>query len=290
MGDAWHQPTEPAAHTRDLATSAPVIGDTLPIMAGSIQRGDGRRACDVALDGVVAGRHHVAAASLVGLAHAVSGSSRQDAYSFCLDPRGRLYVAVADGLGSRSVSQLGARIFCDEIMRAACERDDDSPAEPATLIAIAGRNTATITRDVYGQNPREVSCVAVVGAFGQERFEFARVGDATAFEFADAAFVELFDNHSDFVNLVDAAIPEDNDRATTVTMTSRASVIALVTDGLATDIRSSEGVRTWLISQWAMPVTAYAMSESLRYRRRGSHDDRTAVVVWTQIGVHDAPT
>jgi len=283
MGDA-DPPTEPPAPSRDLATSAPVIGDTRPITASSIRPGDGRRACDIALDGTVAGRHHVAAASLVGLAHTVTGTSRQDAYGFCLDQRGRLYVAVADGLGSRPVSQLGARILCDEIMRIACEYDDDSPAAPAALIATAGRHTAQLTRDVYGLNPRDAGCVAIVGSFGPDRYEFARVGDPTAFTLAEASFVELFDHHSDFVNLVDATIPEDAERATTVTMTSATSVIALVTDGLATDIRNSERVRAWLMNQWATPTTAYAMGESLRYRRQGSHDDRTAVVIWTPRG------
>jgi hypothetical protein len=41
-------------------------------------------------------------------------------------------------------------------------------------------------------------------------------------------------------------------------------------------------LRTWLAERWARPAMAWAVGDSLRYRRQGSHDDRTAVVVWTE--------
>ncbi len=53
----------------------------------------------------------------------------------------------------------------------------------------------------------------------------------------------------------------------------------LCTDGLATDLRNSPGVRSWLAESWEAPGDVHAMGEALRFRRRGSHDDRTAVVI-----------
>jgi hypothetical protein len=55
--------------------------------------------------------------------------------------------------------------------------------------------------------------------------------------------------------------------------------VVLCTDGLANDIRHSAQVRAWLQETWMHLVDAYGMAEALRFRRRGSHDDRTAVLV-----------
>lgn len=49
------------------------------------------------------------------------------------------------------------------------------------------------------------------------------------------------------------------------------------------DLRTSAAIRSWLGERWRTPLGPYAMGESLRYRRQGSHDDRTAVVVWADL-------
>ena len=56
-------------------------------------------------------------------------------------------------------------------------------------------------------------------------------------------------------------------------------MIALATDGLAVDLRTSPGVRKWLGERWVAPLGPFAFADTLRYQRQGSHDDRTAVAV-----------
>ncbi|WEH16158.1 PP2C family serine/threonine-protein phosphatase [Streptomyces sp. VNUA24] len=63
---------------------------------------------------------------------------------------------------------------------------------------------------------------------------------------------------------------------------SRGDCLILASDGLAEDAFGSPAVRAWLAERWAQPCDAAAMADSLRYRRRGSHDDRTALVVWSR--------
>ena len=61
---------------------------------------------------------------------------------------------------------------------------------------------------------------------------------------------------------------------------ARTQVLILATDGLANDLRNSPGIRSWLSEQWSRPIGPFAFCDCLRYQRQGSHDDRTAVVVW----------
>ena len=65
--------------------------------------------------------------------------------------------------------------------------------------------------------------------------------------------------------------------------------IVLATDGLRNDLVSQEQsvVAGRHLEQAAQ---AYAMADALRYRRRGSHDDRTAVVVaFLESGPTESP-
>jgi hypothetical protein len=107
----------------------------------------------------------------------------------------------------------------------------------------------------------------------------ARVGDATAFVLRGSEFVEVFPDDGRPVNVVGAVIPGDMASAQAMTVSLDAP-LALVTDGLAIDIRTSPGVRAWLSACWSKPLGPHAMADSLRYRLQGSHDDRTALLIW----------
>jgi hypothetical protein len=97
----------------------------------------------------------------------------------------------------------------------------------------------------------------------------------------DGDFVELFTEEAGYVNQVQASLLDDPGAPVDTVTVTDAPILALVTDGLANDIRTSAGVRGWLAAQWSRPTTSFATGDALRYRRQGSHDDRTAVVLWT---------
>lgn len=264
----------------DHPTAAPVIGRVLPTARSSPLPGHVTRVPDVAADGLVVGEYSLAAVSLIGSSHAGKGISRQDAYAFGLDPRGRLCVAVADGLGSRPSSQLGARAFCEEVIRRAGSYQDDQPVDPAELITSAAAWAAEVVEQVYGISGRDAACVGAVGVFDGSRHAIARVGDCTAFTFGDDGFAEVFPVDAAFVNQVEVALLDRPVGDVDMAELSASAPLVLCSDGLAIDLRNSPTLRAWLAERWRHPMTAFALLESLRYRRQGSGDDRTAAVIW----------
>jgi hypothetical protein len=234
----------------------------------------------VVLDGVAVGGYCVAAASLAGTAHLVAGSVRQDAYDFIATATGGLVVVVADGLGSKTHSQVGARLFCEGVLLAAGEAAGRIPSGSG-LMSAGAAHASQVARSAYGLDDNEISVVAAVAIFGSDGCEIVRIGDVSAFTVdAEGQVDELFAAETTYVNEVQSSLPgSSSDHEERVV--TRAGIVAVVTDGLANDLRTSAAIRSWLGERWHAPLGPYAMGESLRYRRQGSHDDRTAVVVWS---------
>ncbi len=272
------EPTRPADPWRlhSPPTAAPTVGKVLPPPQPVLAPATAFRRSMLSLDSVFVGGFHVAAGSLVGTAHLVSGSPCQDAYDFAVSPGGRLIVAIADGLGSRPHSQVGARSFCEGAVQAGLAREELTAAD---LLAYAARY-AESQAGAHRLAPREIGFVGAVAVFAGSRGEIARVGDVSAFTLVDGQFDELLTNAPDeHVNIVTDALPEQPLPAPEVRSLEAVRRVVLCTDGLATDLRNSPGVRSWLAESWEAPGDVHAMGEALQFRRRGSHDDRTAVVI-----------
>ncbi len=259
-------------------TAAPTIGDVRGLPAPCLAAGVQYRAPMIVLDGLTIGSYHLAAASQSGTSHLIGGSPRQDAYDFVLTATGRLVVAIADGMGSRPTSQVGARLFCEHVVVTGVTKPDSSARD--YLVAAAAR-AGEVAEATYALACDDISFVAAVAIFSPEECELARIGDVSGFScHANGVFEELFAADGGSINVVAASLPSRTVPAPEGKKTSFSYPVVLATDGLANDIRTSAGLRAWLGEQWRMPLGAYAMAESLRYRRQGSHDDRTAVVVW----------
>ena len=248
----------------------------------------------MSLDGFASGPFHVAAASIVGAGHLATGTGRQDSYGLFADRAGRLYLVVADGLGSRPSSQLGAHLMCESVGLLVRDRDDSADAaddpDAADLILAASARTAHVASTAYGLAARDVACVCLLAVVDGTGGQIARVGDASAFILADGTFTELFETDEQWVNQVSASVPDDNVARTIETMpVPAAGTLVLATDGLVIDIRNSTAVRDWLGTCWRGPVSPFAMGDSLRFRRQGSHDDRTAVVIWRPEDPAESP-
>ena len=267
----------PTPEPVDVGSAAPVIGRVLEAVAPRLNPGVVHRTPACLADGVALGTFHVSAASQIGLAHSVQGSVRQDAYDFTLTPHGRLVVAVADGMGSRPDSQVGAAHFCESVVLATEVRPDGSAAD---YLRIASHRAAQIADYGYELERDAVSFVGAVAVVEGDRCEVARIGDVSAFTIdGDGEFAELFAADDGHVNVVAASLPTSGPIEPEVGEVCGVPRIVLATDGLANDLRTSSAVRSWLSGIWNGLPTAHAMADALRYRRRGSHDDRTAVVV-----------
>jgi hypothetical protein len=247
----------------------------------------------VVTDSVRVGDLHVAGVSMIGLSHLIAGGVRQDAYNFVATTEGLLVVAIADGLGSRTLSQVGASFFCTGVMQAAVS----GCASAVALVRSGSGYAATAAKSLYQLKAADISFVAAVAVFQAQTTddargaEIARIGDVSAFALNDGRLVELFPADDEPVNLVRASLPGE---AEPEVVHSTATIIALATDGLAVDLRTSPGIQKWLGLRWAVPLGPFAFADTLRYQRQSSHDDRTAVAVWrvsadqvTEVSMHD---
>lgn len=260
---------------RDLATEAPHVGRLLQAVAPNLKAATALRVPSVIMDGVRCGDFCVAGASHAGGSHLHGGTPRQDSYDFVVTSSGRLVVAIADGLGSRPYSQLGARLFGEQVVQIGLEQPD---ALAETFLAEAAERVAVLAENHYGVAVRDVGFVAGVAVFEADVCTVARVGDVSAFaRTPESDFAELFPDDDGAMNKVSTSLPG---AATPEVVTVRSDRVVLATDGLAGDLRLSPAVREWLGEQWSAPVSAFLMTDSLRFRRQGSHDDRTAVAVW----------
>ncbi len=140
--------------------------------------------------------------------------------------------------------------------------------------------TKDIVEGVYGSTGRDAACVAVVGIFDGAKHTVARIGDCSAFSLGAEGLNELFADDATFVNLVRTALLDGPIGDVETVAPDSAATLVLCSNGLANDLRTSPTLRAWLEARWQRPTTAYALLDSLRYRRQGSHDDRTVVVVW----------
>lgn len=269
----------------EAPTAAPTVGAVRDLPDAVLGRAIGFRTPAVVLDGVTVGRYCVAAASLAGTAHLVAGSVRQDAYDFIATAAGSLIVVVADGLGSKPYSQVGARLFGEGVLLAAADTGGEV-LSGSELIAAGAAHTRRIARSAYGLDDNDIFFVAAVAIFSENACEIVRIGDVSAFAVsAEGQLDELFPAGAGYVNEVQSLLPGSSSGSEEQAVT-HAGIVAVVTDGLANDLRTSATIRSWLGGQWSTPLGPYAMAESLRYRRQGSHDDRSAVVVWADPMAH----
>jgi hypothetical protein len=244
----------------------------------------------------------VAGASMIGASHLQSGQPRQDAYNFMLGESGRLYVAVADGLGSKPYSQLGAHLFTESVLVEAARAEaedsggpdpggpdpggpdpggpDPGGPDPARLLTLASERMERIVAKTYGIDPKSAGCVGAVAVFSERGCVVARVGDVSAFTIRAGAFTEGFPAENGPLNLVSASMPYERESDIEVAELAPAAAVVLGTDGLANDLRNSGTLQEWLAEQWQAPHLPFGIGDTLRYRRQGSHDDRTAVLVW----------
>ncbi|MDW8805822.1 protein phosphatase 2C domain-containing protein [Streptomyces scabiei] len=280
---------------RTLATDAPCVGDhlqplPLPRLASPTTSLPGLRA-----DGGLLGDRWLGAASLAGQSHLNGGSTAQDAYQFTLSDDGStLVAAVCDGLGSRpATSQIGATLLSSLLCETArTVTAGQLAADPRAVLggvleAACARLVPFRTAGVLGLTDRDLSCTAVLVLLPATGTGWAtRVGDCAVMRLAGAEWETVFPRDGGPVNRVSAALPHpapaELAEYASLAEESPGDCLILASDGLAEDAFGSPAVRAWLAERWAQPCDAAAMADSLRYRRRGSHDDRTALVVWSR--------
>ncbi|MER8095060.1 protein phosphatase 2C domain-containing protein [Streptomyces goshikiensis] len=299
--------TEQGVGFAELPTEAPRTGPLSPLPAPLLtgvptglpgMRADG---------GLLRGRW-IAAASLTGTSHLLHGTSGQDVYRYTATHDGSgLVLVVCDGLGSRpATAQTGAGLLASYLCEAAAhitgQRMAGAPQDVlrevlATGNAAVRRHRAAVLEPLTDSDlaATVAVCWLPLPAEGEGEGEgvarhaltghAVRVGDCNVFTLARGRYEAPFPAASEGpANVVTAYLPcEDPARVAEYAPVALAGVDAVVvtTDGLAIDLFDSPSVRTWLASRWSVPCGPARMLDSLRYRRQGSHDDRTALITWS---------
>ncbi|MCT9934542.1 protein phosphatase 2C domain-containing protein [Planotetraspora sp. A-T 1434] len=246
---------------------------------------------DSEIDGAALPGLEVRAASLRGDAHRYYGTPRQDAMGLWHDGDHLLLACVADGLGSKEESHIGAATAC-EVAHANLS-DFLVHAEPVTAARYFIENIADDINDRADKlqvAPDELSttfCAAVVEELpeaSRHRATIMRVGDCTAWRLHRGVWMPCFQ--------------EDEAEAAVATSATRAlprdvkhvevghadlypgDMLLLCTDGLAKPMRAPQ-VSTQLSDWWRQgPPPLPEFFWQMSFRARTHDDDRTAVCLW----------
>ena len=281
------EPLHELAIWDDAPTLAPVVGNVRPPTMPELDRDNLDRMAMCSADGGKIGPWWLSAASIVGAAHHASARTRQDDYSFGLLEDDSLVAVVADGLGSHPrTSQIGATLMSRAVVTTMRQLSGDASIDHLLSRAVLNAQQLVVERGLqeYQLQPKDLSCT-IVACWLRPGLpaKFVRVGDADAFTSVsdDRRFQGVFAGGEDpFVNIVRASCPSAPAEAIEVATCDSYELVVLSSDGLAIDIEHSPAIREHLCRAWIRPTSAAAMLESLRYRRQGSHDDRTGLLIW----------
>ncbi len=242
-------------------------------------------------DGGRLGQYELRAASLVGRSHKASGDTREDDYAAAISRSGTVVLAVADGVGDRSVvhAAVGARAAVLEACRLVVERiDSEDISPPSALVEDIAAAALRQARGVVGADKASATlattlCVVALAPDGTYR-GFS-VGDSGA---------AVLDGDTWRMVTKDAALLS-NDTGPTLHAEGRSqqnfegrlprgAALLLATDGLLIPLEATE-VNHGLACRWRVPPARLLdFVSDASFERRGEFDDRTVVCAWYRPG------
>ena len=270
----------------------------------------------LAVDRGRTGPFDVYAASQVGLQHAKNGDPREDAYAVGGDPdRGRVFLAVADGLGSTKDAHAAARRASKTAVDLLRRRfDDDSVPPPQEWTQMASDVVAQVAQqldpDAMGDAALEIgylspqsrngskaarppACTltfAVAGPYTDDGYPvyWAGVGDCELlFVDLDRGGTLTWKTHNatktgTLVSNVTDSLPRNPDRVFYgAEMVSPTTMVVVASDGVGDAIRQvPEEFSRVLGAAATIGFTEPSFAELVSFDLPGLHDDRTLVAAW----------
>lgn len=232
-------------------------------------------------------------ASVTGQAHLERGTGNQDALAAATTADGRLCLAVADGAGSASRSDEGARTATETAI-AALASASSLTARAALDLAFSQAVTAvTALARRSGSQPREFACTLLLVLVTADEVAALQLGDGAVIAEQGGSLRRLTPVwRSDYVGET-MFITSPGARQQAVTVNAPAadlSALALLTDGLepvATDLQSGEPFAPFFTPLFSF--TGSAADQALRNRqleellgservRSRTHDDTTLLL------------
>ena len=119
--------------------------------------------------------------SAIGTSHRTRNTPCQDAFRFCtFGPLAEwLLIAVADGAGSASHSEIGATLVCDEFVQMVetISLDVLFTRDGMLELFTAIRNRVVAEAARHAVRPRELACTVLLALVGPDSAAFAQLGD-----------------------------------------------------------------------------------------------------------------
>ena len=128
----------------------------------------------------------VVAASVMGTSHSKRSQPCQDAHCWRLLPNGVLVAAVADGAGSATLAEVGAKIAVETVVETICRQSKMLPGDDAQWqvfltaalqVARAAVEAEAATREVQA---RDLACTLIAVVATPELIAVAQIGDGAA--------------------------------------------------------------------------------------------------------------
>ncbi|MGW2666166.1 protein phosphatase 2C domain-containing protein [Nocardia tengchongensis] len=262
------------------------------------------------------GRFEVYAATQVGLQHARTGHTREDAYAIGGAPEhGWVFLAVADGLGSAENSHVAAQRACRTAVEALHRRVPGyRPGDVAAQWnALAGDVTAEVACSLGaeeltrlaaeigyrgphgtgdGKRTPVPACTLIFAALGPVGpggypMVWAAVGDCDALtvDLGTGATSWLTRNDTKSggrISNVTASLPRNADRLVSgAELLPVRRMVVLASDGMADAIRLVPQQFSTILPELAGPAPAeHVFAEIVGFQLPGLHDDRTIVAAW----------
>jgi hypothetical protein len=176
--------------------------------------------------------------NVVGTSHSARATLCQDAFRCrAIGPDHTwLAIAVADGAGSSTHSEIGANLACDEFMRLAESMPLGSfmDREGAARLYAEVRGSLLREAERLGVNPRELACTALFCMVGPAGGAFAQLGDGAIVLSDEAEYRAVFwPEPAEYANATDFLTDERfADALLFSSVEGSIKEIALMTDGL----------------------------------------------------------
>lgn len=225
-----------------------------------------------------------------GRGHRLRGTARQDAVALTTTESGVLVAAVADGVGSQAKSAFGARIAADTAVAQVREQSDRDELPPPRSLRVAfkrARSAVATKAEQIGVPVEELASTLIVASvtWTADSMHLAAswTGDGMILVFRRCNEPLQVCLRSETGGPPDSVVPVASTTGSVLLRNSEQVelpghdwTIAVMTDGIADDFagraddlcRAIDAVRS-------LPI----LLRSIGYRRKGSHDDRSIVVV-----------
>ena len=266
--------------------------------------------CDIGTFGTVA----IAAASLRGHKHKVSGEPCQDAFSLRTTQSlsGQKYVVavLCDGMSSAKHSEYGARRTSQLLAwsLAAMVEDQEAITEQRVksvlpeIFEYCKQNLMPQKRNQFGASgisPKEivesdffttVTFMIIPANSGEEEILEAivgSIGDSAVFVLNNSTTlweeIAAADSSSEILNPATSAFPATFDARVSTIFVNKSDLVIATSDGVGNfiNVRGSQtSLGTYLAKQWGKPVNLPTFINDVGFDLKSADDDRTVIAIW----------